>query len=432
MSLITSWGRLGTYSHKTVTFSDISQIPNIIANATPGIAFGNGRSYGDACLNPDGFLWLTNSLNHLIQFNRSSGLLRCEAGVLLKDIQSLTIPDGWILPVTPGTQLISVGGAIANDVHGKNHHLFGSFSDHVKHIKLLRTDGELIECGPELNRDWFAATVGGIGLTGLIVEADLQLQKVPSPWLESETIPYGNLSDFFKLSDNSESSWEHTVSWIDCLSSNKTRGLFMRGNFTSDKLGSLPYQKKTSFPFVPPFSLVNRLSLRPFNTSYYWLNKLKKRKSYVHYQPFFYPLDNLNDWNKLYGPSGFYQYQSVVPPGVGYDATKEMLKEIARSGQGSFLSVLKTFGNRQSIGMLSFPQPGVTLALDFPNNGHKTSQLLNRLDQIVSEAGGRLYLAKDARMPRSLFQSGYPRFQEFLKYRDPGISSAMSRRLLDI
>ncbi len=369
-------------------------------------------------------------LDHLVAFDRETGLLRCEAGVLLRDIQNLVVPEGWMLPVTPGTQLITVGGAIANDIHGKNHHLLGSFSDHVLHIKLIRTDGEVIVCGPEQNQDWFAATVGGIGLTGLIVEADLQLKRVPGPWLETETIPYSDLSAFFKCADESEAGWEHTVSWIDCLAGSGGRGLFMRGNHVDCQARQEPRAKKSTMPFVPPVSLVNKLSLRPFNEAYYWINKQKTGKHIVHYQPFFYPLDNLQDWNKMYGPRGFYQYQSVVPRDVGQDAVDEMLKEIGRSGQGSFLAVLKTFGDRQSVGMLSFPQPGVTLALDFPNNGTKTTELLDRLDRIVSEAKGRIYLAKDARMPRSLFESGYPRFQEFLKYRDPGMSSAMSRRLL--
>lgn len=430
MRPISSWGRLSASPHQIAPLSDLSKVADIIAACKPGVAFGNGRSYGDSCLNPEGVLWLTRGLDNLVAFDRERGLLRCEAGVLLRDIQTLVIPDGWMLPVTPGTQLITIGGAIANDVHGKNHHLLGSFSDHLLRIKLIRTNGEVIECGPALNPDWFAATVGGIGLTGIIVEADIQLKRVPGPWLEAETIPYSNLGAFFKCADDSEAGWEHTVSWIDCLAGSGGRGLFMRGNPVEDKTRPAPDTKKSRMPFVPPVSLVNKLSLRPFNEAYYWLNKRKTGKQIVHYRPFFYPLDNLQDWNKMYGPRGFYQYQSVVPREVGQDAVTEMLKEIGRSGQGSFLAVLKTFGDRRSVGMLSFPQPGVTLALDFPNSGQKTTELLERLDRIVSEAKGRIYLAKDARMPRSLFESGYPRFQEFLKYRDPGISSAMSRRLL--
>lgn len=430
MRSITSWGRLTSLPHQVVSFPNISKAVTAISELKPGIAFGNGRSYGDSCLNPEGFLWSMRGLDHLIAFDREKGLLKCEAGVLLRDIQSLIVPEGWMLPVTPGTQLITVGGAIANDVHGKNHHMMGSFSDHVLRIKLLRTDGEIVECGPDQRQDWFAATVGGIGLTGLIVEADIQLKIVPGPWLETETIPYSDLGAFFKYADDSEAEWEHTVSWIDCLVGSGGRGLFMRGNPIAYHARPVPHPKKSRVPFVPPISLVNKLSLRPFNEAYYWMNKRKVGKQIVHYQPFFYPLDNLQDWNKMYGPRGFYQYQCVVPRDVGHDAVNEMLGEIGRSGQGSFLAVLKTFGDKRSIGMLSFPQPGVTLALDFPNSGNKTTELLDRLDRIVSNARGRIYLAKDARMSKSLFESGYPRLQEFLKYRDPGMSSAMSRRLL--
>ncbi len=396
----------------------------------PGLPFGNGRSYGDACLNRGGVLWATCGLDHLISFDRKSGRLTAEAGVLLRDIQNLVVSEGWMLPVTPGTQLVTVGGAIANDVHGKNHHLRGSFADHVVRIKLARTNGETLDCGPELNQPWFIATVGGIGLTGLILEAELQLKRVPGPWLSSETVPYANIAEFFKYSDESEAAWEHTVSWIDCLAGNGGRGLFMRANHCDIKEGPASKAKQTRIPFTPTISLVNKMTLRSFNEGYYWLNQRKAGKqTIVHYQPFFYPLDHLKDWNKMYGPRGFYQYQSVVPREVGQDAIAEMLKQIGRSGQGSFLAVLKTFGNRESLGLLSFAQPGVTLALDFPNNGTKTIKLFERLDQIVSEAKGRIYLAKDARMPRSLFESGYPRFQEFLNYRDPGITSEMSRRL---
>jgi FAD/FMN-containing dehydrogenase len=413
-----------------MALSSVPQATEAIQLNKPGLPFGNGRSYGDSCLNRDGILWATSGLDHLIGFNRETGRLTAEAGVLLRDIQALVVSAGWMLPVTPGTQLITIGGAIANDVHGKNHHMHGSFSDHLVRVKLIRTDGETIECGPERNKPWFVATVGGIGLTGLIIEAEIQLKRVHGPWLKAETIPYANIGEFFKHSDESEADWEHTVSWIDCLAGNGGRGLFMRANPCKVEAGPAPKAKQTRIPVAPPFSLVNKLTLRPFNEAYYWLNRRKAgTPEIVHYQPFFYPLDNVKDWNKMYGSRGFYQYQSVVPRSVGQDAIAEMLQEIGRSGQGSFLAVLKTFGNRESLGLLSFAQPGVTLALDFPNKGVETNKLFERLDQIVSEAKGRIYLAKDARMSRSLFESGYPRFQELLNYRDPGISSEMSRRL---
>jgi FAD/FMN-containing dehydrogenase len=389
-----------------------------------------GRSYGDACLNPGGTLWLTGGLDHFIAFNEDNGRLVCEAGVLLRDIQRLAVPRGWMLPVTPGTQLVTVGGAIANDVHGKNHHVLGSFGDHVLRLTLLRTNGETIECGPHERSDWFAATVGGVGLTGIITQAELQLRRTPGPWLDTETLAYANLDEFFQLADASEAHWEHTVSWIDCISGGGGRGVFMRGNPIVTAPRPLPTAQQRTMPLVPPVSLVNRLSLRPFNVAYYHLKKWRAGRAITHYEAFFYPLDNLLEWNRMYGPRGFFQYQSVVPRAVGRDAIQAMLREIARSGDGSFLAVLKTFGNRQPVGMLSFAQPGVTLALDFPNHGARTHRLFERLDAIVREAQGRIYLAKDARMPRELFEAGYPRLPEFLPYRDPGISSGLSRRLM--
>ncbi|MFT7228756.1 MAG: FAD/FMN-containing dehydrogenase [Methylophilaceae bacterium] len=429
MVAVSSWGRLCAPQHFVVPLVDRTRLPSVTERLGLGLAFGNGRSYGDVCLNPDGMLWKTTGFDRFISFDESTGRLACEAGVLLRDIQQLTLPRGWILPVTPGTQLITVGGAIANDVHGKNHHMLGSFGDHIQRLTLLRTDGEAIECGPQLRKDWFSATVGGIGLTGFILTAEIQLRRVSGPWLDSETIPYANLSEFFQLADRSEANWEHTVSWIDCISS-AGRGLFMRANPSNIDQRPEPTGRKLIIPFVPPVSLVNSLTLRPFNTAYYNLKKKQAGRSIIHYEPFFYPLDNLLEWNRMYGPKGFYQYQSVVPRAGGQETIQSMLREIARSGEGSFLAVLKTFGDRSSVGMLSFPQPGVTLALDFPNKGARTEKLFERLDAIVYEAGGRIYLAKDARMPRSLFEAGYPKLAEFLPYRDSGISSAMSRRLM--
>lgn len=430
MVAVSSWGRLSIDEHTVVALSDRTQILASLKSAVPGLAHGNGRSYGDVCLNPEGRLWVMTGLDHFIAFDDSSGRLMCEAGVLLRDIQRLVIPRGWILPVTPGTQLVTVGGAIANDVHGKNHHVLGSFGDHVQSLTLIRTDGEVIQCSPNEQRDWFAATVGGLGLTGVITQAEIQLRRVTGPWLDTETVPYANLDEFFLLADDSEADWEHTVSWIDCITGGGGRGLFMRGNPTNAGDRPVPQGRKLAMPLVPPVSLVNRLSLRPFNMAYYHLKKWQAGRAITHYEPFFYPLDNLLEWNRMYGPKGFFQYQSVVPRDVGQDAVQAMLKEIARSGDGSFLAVLKTFGNRQPVGMMSFPRPGVTLALDFPNHGTRTHKLFERLDAIVHEANGRIYMAKDARMPRELFEAGYPRLAEFIQYRDPGISSGLSRRLM--
>lgn len=429
MTKMSSWGRLSKDEHFVTELFHRNVIPTPIDSHKPGLAYGMGRSYGDICLNPGGVLWKTTKLDRFISFDDKTGILRCEAGVLLRDIQRLVIPRGWILPVTPGTQLVTVGGAIANDVHGKNHHAQGSFGDHLLQIRLVRITGETIDCSQNQLQNWFTATIGGLGLTGVIVEAEIQLQKVPSAWLNAETLAYSNLDEFFHLADDSEAHWQHTVSWIDCISGTG-RGIFMRANPAEETGLTKPQAIQLAMPFTPPFSLVNRLSLRPFNNAYFYLQKRRAGPRIVHYEKFFYPLDNLLEWNRMYGPKGFFQYQSVVPRPVGKEAVQAMLKEIACSGDGSFLAVLKTFGNRGAPGMMSFPQTGVTLALDFSNNGARTLRLFDRLDAIVREAGGRIYPAKDARMPRDLFEKGYPKLHEFLTYRDPGISSALSRRLI--
>ena len=430
MVSISSWGRLSAEEHDLRSIKNIQDVAATLRESAPGIAFGLGRSYGDVCLNPGGTLWRTTGLDHFISLDENTGVLICEAGVVLRDIQRMILPRGWSLPVTPGTQLVTVGGAIANDVHGKNHHKFGTFGDHVRGLKIIRTDGSQLDCGPNLRPEWFAATVGGIGLTGLITQAEIQLRRVPGPWFETETVSFSNLDEFFALSLESDSGWEDSVSWIDCVAGGGGRGLFMRGNPVAVDVKHEPHRRSLPMPVVPPISMVNQISLRAFNSAYFQVNKRRSGKQLRHYEPFLYPLDNILDWNRMYGPRGFYQYQSVVPRDNGRDVTDAMLHEIARSGQGSFLAVLKTFGERLPIGMLSFSHPGVTLALDFPNRGEETLKLLDRLDAIVRDAGGRIYLAKDARMSRDMFEASYPRLAEFHQYRDPGMSSAMSRRLL--
>jgi len=414
--------------HDVVELTDRDRVAASLARG-PGIAYGMGRSYGDACLNPGGVLWRTAGLDRLISFDDATGRLVCEAGVVLRDIQKLMLPRGWSLPVVPGTQFVTVGGAIANDVHGKNHHVVGSFGEHVRRLRLVRSDGEAIDCGPDLRPDLFAATVAGLGLTGLIVEAELQLRPARGPWLEAETVSFSGLTDFFALSDESESGWEHTVSWIDCTSGSDLRGLFMRARPATDRGGKPWRERSRRVPFTPPVSMVNRLSLKPFNALYHALGRRRTGVQVVHYEPFLFPLDSVLEWNRLYGPMGFFQYQSVVPRAAGLEATRDMLDAIARSGEGSFLAVLKTFGERPPAGLLSFPREGVTLALDF-RHSRALPGLFSRLDDIVRAAGGRLYPAKDARMPRALYEATYPNLPVFAAHRDPGMSSGLSRRLM--
>lgn len=437
----TSWGRLSHDPHHAIALADHRSLSARIQCQLPGISYGMGRSYGDVCLNPGGTLWQTRNMSRFISFDEHTGLLCCEAGVILKEIQDCFVPRGWMLAVTPGTQLVTVGGAIANDVHGKNHHVMGTFGEHVTSFRLERTDGSSLDCSREQHTAMFRATIGGLGLTGVISRVQLQLRRIDNPWLLTDTATFSNLDEFFALADESESDWEHTVSWIDCLAGPQTRGIFMRANHASDtNLKALPDGQRPAhktrrnaginMPVTPPLSLVNKLSLRPFNAAYFALNARKVGPGLAHYESFFYPLDKIHNWNRMYGRRGFYQYQCVVPRDTARPAIADLLAVIAAAGEGSFLAVLKTFADKPAAGLLSFPMAGATLALDFPNKGAQTERLFARLDNVVTDAGGRLYAAKDARMPAQMFAAGYPASAQFVKFRDPGISSAMSRRLL--
>lgn len=429
-----SWGRYPRAAHTRVPLHDrLSGLPDFTGSALP---HGNGRSYGDSCQNPGGTLLGTRGLDRFISFDPVSGRLQCEAGTTLEEIVSLVLPQGWFLPVTPGTSQVTVGGAIANDVHGKNHHRYGSFGHHVIAFELLRSDGSRRLCRAEEDDEgWFAATVGGLGLTGLVTWAELQLRRVPGTSLEVENIRFGSLAEFFSLSCASASTHEYSVAWIDCLARGRSlgRGHFTRADHAAQRADERPPapRRRLTMPLTPPLSLVNRLTLRPFNALYYWRQPARRTRSVAHLLPFFHPLDGIGHWNRMYGPAGFLQYQCVLPPAAAADGVATLLQEIARSGQGSFLAVLKQFGDMPSRGMLSFPRPGTTLALDFPNTGPAVFALLQRLDQIVEAAGGALYPAKDARMSSHAFQQAYPRWQAFSRFLDPRFSSGFWRRVTE-
>ena len=389
------------------------------------LPYGNGRSYGDVCLNSGGTLLRTRGLDHLMAFDAENGILTCEAGVLLADILDVFVPQGWFLPVTPGTRFITVGGAIANDVHGKNHHAAGTFGRHVKRFELLRSDGSRRICALNENAEWFAASIGGLGLTGLITWAEIVLRRIDGPCIAVQNTRFSGLDQFFALNTAAEAQHEYTVAWVDCLSATP-RGIFMAGDHAASDVPALPSKKALTFPFTLPVSAINALTLRAFNVAYY--HRPLPEKTVTHYAPYFYPLDGILHWNRLYGRQGFYQYQCVLPS-TAQDALANILRSIAASGQGSFLAVLKTFGDLASPGLLSFPMPGMTLALDFPNRGSATRALFDRLDVIVGSVGGRLYAAKDARMSGEFFRRSFPRFNEFSDYVDPGFSSDFWRRV---
>ncbi|MGB3809095.1 MAG: FAD-binding oxidoreductase [Parvibaculum sp.] len=403
----------------------------------PVLPYGSGRSYGDSCLNDGGALLDARGLDKFISFDEEAGVLTCEAGVTLGSIIDLVLPKGWFLPVTPGTKFVTVGGAIANDVHGKNHHREGTFGQHVMAFELLGSDGGRRVCSVRENADLFAATIGGLGLTGFVTWATIGLKRAPSAFLVGQSIKFGNLDEFFSLSASSASTHEYNVAWIDCLGAGASlgRGIFMRANQAnaeevSARGGKARRHLPLMVPFTPPVSLVNRLTLKPFNWAYYNRQQARSVGKLWHYGSFHYPLDAIGGWNRIYGPKGFLQYQCVVPAVDQRRVSEALLDEISRSGQGSFLVVFKTFGECASPGMMSFPMAGTTLALDFPILGPSTFALLDRLDAIVVEAGGRIYPAKDARMSAEAFRRGYPRLEEFQRFIDPRFSSSFERRVM--
>ncbi|MEM0955622.1 MAG: FAD-binding oxidoreductase [Pseudomonadota bacterium] len=437
-----SWGRVEppTQAARALYWRD-EPLPIDAADGASYLPFGNGRSYGDVCLNDGGTLLDCRHLNRLIHFDAEQGTLRCEAGVLLADILRFVTERGWFVPVSPGTQYVTVGGAIANDVHGKNHHRAGTFGQHLRCFELLRSDGQRLLCSATDNSDFFRATIGGLGLTGVITWAEFSLRAIDNVFIDQESIRYSDLNEFFALARESDQHFEHTVAWIDCLATGAQlgRGLFMRGNHSSGENPphqspqksprQLPPRRRLALPFTPPFALVNGPGLKLFNALYYRRQRSAQVHSRVHYQRFFYPLDAIAHWNRMYGPRGFYQYQCVLPEATMEGATRQMLERIASAGAGSFLATLKLFGNRPSPGLLSFPMPGATLALDFPNQGDKTLRLLDALDRVTLDAGGRVNPSKDGRMSAAAFQQSYPNWDEMNAYKDSRLSSSFWRRV---
>jgi FAD/FMN-containing dehydrogenase len=428
---VLSWGRYPRLTHRALhkpAWSD--QLLGILEAAEPGslLPFGLGRSYGDSCLNGGRELIECSRLDRVLGFDESTGVVRCEGGVSLADLIEIFLPRGWFPPVTPGTSCVTVGGAIANDVHGKNHHCAGTFGTHVHRLALYRSDSGLIVCDSDENPDMLRATIGGLGLTGVVAWADIQLKRVGGPWIASESIPFHSLKAFLDLSHESNERFEYTVAWLDCFAGKNVRGIFFRGNHAADGHRDFRRKRGPSVPFAPPAWILNRWSVRAFNTAYYALHARRKGAARETYDVFFYPLDSIRHWNLLYGKQGFLQYQCVIPE-RHLDAFEELLERIARSGVGSFLGVLKQFGSAPPAGMLSFPRPGLTIALDFPMRGERTLSLMRSFDEIVQQGGGALYPAKDARMSPAMFATSYPQWRSFIPYLDPKMSSSFWRRV---
>jgi len=428
------WGRFPQVESEIIEPVDRGTIKALLTEPTANgqlIARGAGRSYGDSSLGET--VLGTRFLDNFLRFDTTHGTLGCAAGVTLDQILTLIVPRGWILPVLPGTCHVSVGGAIASDIHGKNHHRDGCFSNFVESITLLLASGEIVRCGPNINRHLFHATCGGMGLTGIILEARLKLEKISSAYIEQQTVTARNLADVFSCFDQHAPS-KYSVAWVDCLATGDRRGRSVLFTGEPASRGGLDTWTRRQIP-VPPFSpgqLLNRYSIGLFNRLYYGVQLTGRKHDIPYYRDYFFPLDWMSNWNRLYGPKGFIQYQFVVPEQSAREAIDEVLAEISSQGKGSFLTVLKKMGP-ENRNLLSFPMEGYTLALDFKIED-SLFPLLERLDAIVMHHGGRLYLCKDARMSEAMFKQTYPRWEQFQQLRseiDPKnrLGSWQSRRL---
>ncbi|WP_033927441.1 FAD-binding protein [Sphingomonas sp. 35-24ZXX] len=403
------------------------------------IARGNGRSYGDASLNPDATIDMLR-LDRLIAFDEGTGMLTCEAGVLLSDIVTALVPRGWFPPVTPGTRMVTIGGMIASDVHGKNHHVAGSFGDHVDWVDLDLGDGRVLRCSPSEHAELFAATCGGMGLTGIIVRAAFRMLKIETAYMRQRTLRAANLEQALAVFEQSQGS-TYSVAWIDCLATGKAlgRSVILLGEHArvaelDERTRADPLhraaRKPRSVPIDFPDFALSGFNVKLFNQFYYAMQR--PGDALVGLDPYFYPLDALTDWNRIYGRQGFVQYQCVLPLATSEAGLRRLLAAISAAGAGSFLAVLKRMGPA-SFGMLSFPMEGYTLALDFPATPANFA-LLETLDSITADHGGRVYLSKDARMPPQMVTQGYPRLPEFRELRsryglDQRFSSLLSQRL---
>lgn len=430
MQSVSNWGNFPTIETEVKSEEAYAKIKNYINHNNEIIARGNGRCYGDASLAKH--IFSTKKLNKFISFDRLNGILECEAGVLLSDILEISVRQSYFLCVTPGTKFITVGGAIAANIHGKNHHFEGSFCEFVIEFNLMNERGEILKCSRTENSELFWATIGGMGLTGIILKVKFQLKKIETSYIRQESIKAENLDEIFQLFEESK-DWTYTVAWIDCLQKGKNigRSIIMRGehallNELPQKYSQKPLEIKRKFsptvPFFFPNFVLNNLTVKIFNYFFYAKQRAKFLKNIIDYETFFYPLDAINDWNKIYGKSGFIQYQMVIPKENGKKGMRKILETISKSGNGSFLAVLKLFGESNPKAYNSFPMEGYTLALDFKVNKN-LKKLVENLDEIVENFGGRIYLAKDSMSRSSL--------TDYLKnVRNPKFNSLQQKRIL--
>ena len=436
---LANWNKYPVVEADVRSFQYQDELLSTVQAESSLIARGNGRCYGDASLARK--VVSTLQYKHIHSFDPAEGVIFCEAGVMLDDILQLIVPEGWFLPVTPGTSYITVGGAVASDVHGKNHHSDGSFSNHVEELELLLANGEFVRCSLQEKPELFAATCGGMGLTGVISKVRFRLKRIETSYIAQRAIKAPDIDTIFRLFEENE-SYTYSVAWIDCLQKGKDlgRSLLLLGEHarrealsTSQKKKplALPGSGKVSIPFSFPSFTLNPITVQAFNFAYYHKMLGQEKDSVLSYDPYFYPLDSVLHWNRMYGKAGFIQYQFVLPMENSREGLIQILEKINHRKMGSFLAVLKLFGEQDSL--ISFPMRGYTLALDFPIRKGLFS-FLNELDDIVLKYGGRLYLSKDARMKPELFWKGYPQAQKFVdivkKYNPEGkFNSLLAQRL---
>ena len=426
---LNSWGMYPQIKSKIFTFNTKDNLRNILKENSTFIPFGNGRSYGDSALAEN--IIYSKPYSYFLDFDEEKGILHCQSGVLLSEIIEAFVPRGWFLKVTPGTKLITIGGAIASDVHGKNHHVEGCFSSCVEEFTLMLPNGEIKNV--KKDDELFLATCGGMGLTGVILDAKISLKKINSKYINQTTIKTKNLKETFEAFEK-YSHMPYSVAWIDCLASGEDIGkcLLMVGDFADDGKLDFKEKNKINIPFNFPSFALNSLSVKAFNWLYYKKAPDGESKQKVDIDTFFYPLDAINNWNRIYGKGGFTQYQFILPKEKSYDGLKEILEKISKSGKGSFLAVLKLYGEENQ-NYLSFPMKGYSLALDFKIE-KGIFELLNSLDEIVLKYGGRIYLTKDVRVSKEIFEKGYPNIEKFRNLRkeygmDKKFQSLQSKRV---
>ncbi len=400
---------------------------------------GLGRSYGDSSLPPPGVLEVagTTLADRVLSFDPQTLRLRAEAGLSLRELLRVFFVRGYFVPVTPGTTFVTLGGMVASDVHGKNHHCAGTFGEHVTGLKMRVADGRILECSPEVHADLFWATVGGMGLTGHILEVEFTMVKVPSAWIYMQSERVANIDAYMQGLAEAAEAWPMTMGWIDCLSSGDSlgRGILMRGRWATPQEApdTFPQPKKRpGVPFVFPQFALNPRSVKLFNEAFYRKHLRKQASGVVHPEAFFWPLDAILDWNRIYGPRGFTQYQCVLPKSAGPHAARRFLELLSSLGGASFLCVIKDCG-AEGRGLLSFPMDGISIALDIPVRDD-TQQLVDKLNEHVIDDGGRIYLTKDNYTRPEHFAAMEPRLEAFMEVRrrwDPKLRlrSAQSVRM---